>query len=555
MPWKLEHGTFHKRRQFVSQKHFEPLSGGKFRIDWGIAAIMFAVFAGGLLWFTHGNNNPAFYNPEEVIRVSQVITGERDYHRPVLFELTISLTKQLFHVADDLQSVAELGRVVSAFYAVASIVCLSLAVYFLCNGAAAALLSFLLLCQHQFFDLAHTVNENTTLMFGAALSLLAMVLLEQKATVPRALFLGCSVAIAASAQYIGLLLLLPALVVVLRCGGKELRGRRIAEFVLGLLFAILVLNFSAITKLPVTVMDLIQDLMSAMASLPEGVSDLLKGNYWVLMLKNTTPVIWVMFGLSVCVFWVQRRKLKVSEIALFVIPSVYFLILLFSPPESDLHFLPMIGFTYAFAVVGSASAGDLISNLHEQVRGWLLPALIAMCLASCFFEFVRGLRYFVAFNRDDRLDMLTWMDGNLEPGSKVIADRTALLPNLLAQTNQKIHFDLVRGEIKAVAGKPPSLAEFVASGVSYAALADSDYERFFSQVASVAQANDVSFGTAKQFYSDIFNKGILIWRRDRGAVKYMQPGLAVYRLPRPEQIMDGAQRRNAEVPRSEIGTD
>jgi hypothetical protein len=538
----------------VSQKYFEPLSGGRFRVDWGITAMMSAVFAGGLLWFTHGNRNPAFYNPEEVIRISQVIKGEWDYHRPVLFELTISITKQLFHVPDDLQSVAELGRVVSAFYAIASIVSLSLAVYFLRNGAAAALLSFLLLCQHQFFDLAHTVNENTSLMFGAAVSLLAMVLLEQKATIPRSLFLGCSVAIAASAQYIGLLLLAPALVVVLRYGGKELRSRRIAEFILGLLFAILVLNFSAITRLPLALMDLIQNLMSAMAVLPEGVNNLLKGTYWVLLLRNTTPVIWVMTGLSACLFWVQRRKLKISEVALFVIPTVYFLLLLFSPPESDLHFLPMVGFTYAFAVVGSASAGDLISNLHEQVRGWLLPALIAVCLASCFFEFVRGLRYFVAFNRDDRLDMLTWMDGNLEPGSKVIADHTAMLPSLLAKTNQRLHFNLVRGEIKAVDANPPSLAECVTSGVTHAALSDADFERYFSHVASVAQANDVSFSAAKQFYSDIFNKGILIWRRDRGAVMYMQPGLAVYRLP-TQKGGQNTEVRSQKKPEPQINTD
>jgi hypothetical protein len=103
----------------VSQKHFEPLSGGRSRIDWGIAVIMFTVFAGGLVWFTHGNKNPAFYNPEEMVRVSQVISGEWDYHRPVLFELTISIMKQLFHVSGDLQPVAELGRVVSAFYSVA----------------------------------------------------------------------------------------------------------------------------------------------------------------------------------------------------------------------------------------------------------------------------------------------------------------------------------------------------------------------------------------------------------------------------------------------------
>jgi hypothetical protein len=51
----------------------------------------------------------------------------------------------------------------------------------------------------------------------------------------------------------------------------------------------------------------------------------------------------------------------------------------------------------------------------------------------------------------------------------------------------------------------------------------------------------------KQFYYDVLSKGILIWRSDRGAVKYMQPGLAVYRLPRTEQI-NGSNHRNVETP-------
>ena len=42
-----------------------------------------------------------------------------------------------------------------------------------------------------------------------------------------------------------------------------------------------------------------------------------------------------------------------------------------------------------------------------------------------------------------RLDMLTWMDGNLQPGSKVIADPSVLLPNLLAETKQKYRFELL----------------------------------------------------------------------------------------------------------------
>ena len=220
---------------------------------------MFAVFIVGLFWFTHGNGFPPFYHPEEEIRASQLIKGDWDLHHPLLSAVTTKLLKTMLHVPDDTRAVVQLGRTVSAFFAVGSIVCLSLAVYLLTNSAAAALLSFLLLCQHQFFDLAHTMSENSSLMFGASVTLLAIVLLEQKATVFRALLLGFSVAVAVSAKYIGALLFIPALVAVLRNGGREFRVNRVAEFILAFLFAILVINFYAVTKLPLTALDVLQD--------------------------------------------------------------------------------------------------------------------------------------------------------------------------------------------------------------------------------------------------------------------------------------------------------
>jgi len=64
---------------------------------------------------------------------------------------------------------------------------------------------------------------------------------------------------------------------------------------------------------------------------------------------------------------------------LVVIPIVYFLLLLFAP-ASDLRFLPVVGFTYAFAVAGVAWMAELISAAREEVRGWLLPALYVLLI-------------------------------------------------------------------------------------------------------------------------------------------------------------------------------
>jgi hypothetical protein len=515
----------------VSHRNFELLSGGRARIDWGITVFMLAIFLIGIFWFTHGNGFPSFYNPEEEIRASQVITGDWDLHHPLLSALTTKLVQIALHVPNELQAVAHLGRVVSAFFAVGSIICLALSVYLLGSTWAAALLAFLLLCQHQFYDLAHTMSENSALMFGSSLTLLAIVLIEQKATVSRALLLGVSVAIAVSAKYIGALLFIPALIAVLHGGGREFRLNRVMEFALGLVFAILVVNFYAVTALPLTALDVLQDLGSAFASTADGVKNLVHGTYWMALWRNTTPAIWVMLGMALCALWIRRRSLKMGEMLLVLIPAVYFLLLLFAP-LSDLRFLPVVGFTYAFAAAGVTWMAELISTAREEVRGWLLPALYAVCLASCLFEFLRGYPYYAAYSADERLEMLAWMDGNLQPGSRVIADPSVLLPKLLAETKQKYRFDLLMDGFPKTADDQSLLGQIVAAGCGYVVVSASDYKSLLSGAVSVAGANNQSVNATKQYYSELFKKGTLIWSRNQGPVTHLQPGLEVYRVPR-----------------------
>ena len=130
----------------VSQRHYEPLSGGRSRVDWGITALMVAVFLVGLFWFTHGNQFPSYYHPEEEIRAERMIKRDWDLHRPLLSAITTKLLKTAFHVPDDLQTVVRLGRTISAFFAVGSIVCLGLAVYLICNtGGSSVVMLFVAL--------------------------------------------------------------------------------------------------------------------------------------------------------------------------------------------------------------------------------------------------------------------------------------------------------------------------------------------------------------------------------------------------------------------------
>jgi hypothetical protein len=515
----------------VTQRRYELLSGGRSRIDWGITVLMAAVFFIGMIWFTHGNQYPSFYDPEEQVRATQEIGRDWDFHRPLLSAVSVKLVKKALHVPDDVQSVVEIGRTVSAFFAVGSIVALCLTVYFLESATAAVLLSVLLLCQHQVFALAHRMTEGSSLLFGASLTLLGIVLLEQKATVLRSLFLGIAVALAVSAKYIGALLIIPAMVAVLRSGGAEFRLNRVVEFALGLLFAILVINFYAVTELPLTAIDVLQDLGKAFASAPEGFRGLVHGTYWLDLWHNTTPAIWIMIGISLWLFWIRRHKLRMSEIFLGLVPLAYFLLLLFSP-SGDLRFSPMIGLTYAFAVVGVASIPECLATVREEVRGWLLPVLTGVCLAACFFEYLRGYPYYAAFSTDDRMEMLDWIDGNVEPGCKISADSAVLLPKLLSQSKQK-HSFAIGDNLSKFKEDQSNVDRVAAAGVDYIIASPADYNGVLSGDDLGAAASDRSLDGTKQFYSDLFKRGTLVWKREPGPIPFLQPGLEIYHLSRP----------------------
>jgi hypothetical protein len=78
----------------------------------------------------------------------------------------------------------------------------------------------------------------------------------------------------------------------------------------------------------------------------------------------------------------------------------------------------------------------------------------------------------------------------------------------------------------------PRFDQFVAAGADYVVVCDSDYAPLFAPIVSVALLNNQSFEAAKQFHSEVRNKGTLVWSRAPGPVPYLQPGLKIYRLPK-----------------------
>jgi len=173
---------------------------------------------------------------------------------------------------------------------------------------------------------------------------------------------------------------------------------------------------------------------------------------------------------------------------------------------------------------------------------WTPPHKLGGATSAATFSFYRkawarvpGFCIYQNFslNRDDRMEMLDWIDGNLQPGSKVLADQTVLLPRLLSQSKQKYRFAIAGNELAKLQEGQSVMDHVAASGVDYIVASPADYSQLFSRSGSVATVNEPSLNAEKQFYSDLFKHGTLVWKREPGPVPFLQPGLEIYHLPRP----------------------
>jgi hypothetical protein len=127
-----------------------------------------------------------------------------------------------------------------------------------------------------------------------------------------------------------------------------------------------------------------------------------------------------------------------------------------------------------------------------------------------------------------------WMDGNIPPGSHVSADPSVLLPQLLAQSKQKHEFVLVTEKRFNIKEHRPELDQLADAGIDYVVVSPSNYQNLLAATDSIATSDDESIYASKQFYLELFKKGTLLWRRDPGPVRNLQPGLEIYLLPKSQ---------------------
>ena len=513
------------------------------------------LFTAALLLNTRANTFPYFYHPDESEKAEQLLTGQWNFHHPMLLLTTAKAVINIAHVPAHKQNVVEAGRWVSAAFASLAVVALSLLGYVWRGWVPCIATGIALLLHHQLFELSHYAKEDTALLLGVSFTLLAAYCYWQRPSIGWALALGAATACAISGKYLGATMLLITVPVLVRAPGSsrprpsssssspssEAPGtttERATDAVLAaaaLLVTMAVVNLPAILQLGAVGQSFDRELSLAVHGQSGTTRNIPHSLYWNVFRDNTTPVIWILLAAFLYGRWRERRSLTLVECLIIGFPFAYALALSFSPKANDRYFLPATGVLTLFAAIGIHDATRLIGKWRKE-RWVESVATGVLAVALIFMQWLDWRRYDRAFAIDDNRELFEWVKNNLPPDAIIAKDSRVQLPSS-ENSRAGDYFGALPQEIrgKKYAADLGTIRELRKSGVTHVAVSESDYGRFFLRGLRPKKDAAADFERRRVFYRKLLREGKLLFGTERGTVLYLHPGLRLYTIPPPDE--------------------
>ena len=506
------------------------------RTNWpGLAAWLVLLAACAYLLNTRHNQFAYFYHPDEPGKVEQVITGEWNFHHPMLLLSTSKLAAELAKAPKEKQPVVEVGRRVAAGFSAVAIAALALLAYLWRGWLVSFAAGGALLLHHQIYELSHYMKEDSALLMGVSLSFLAGYLYWHRAAWPYALFLGAACALATSGKYMGAMMLPLALFVLVRSPNAK-PGRHIALW-FGAFVAVMALVNAPLLSDFATFRDSFSREMDYVVHGQRGMTrSVPHAQYWNVFIDNTTPVMWALLLVFLIARWRERAVLRSLEWVMIVFPFAFALALSFSPKSNDRYFLVA---TAMFTLLAGAAVLD-VARYFTRLRPYHTAVIAAVLLVLG--QLPSWLRYEHAFQHDDTQELITWLNKQVSPAAVIVKDNRVLLPNPERKSDaermgvipQKVVVTPVRDpEAKRVrfAADVGTVAELQAAGITHVAISESDYGRFFLESLRPQEGGEDDYHRRRKFYEELrARKDDLVFERDRGTVIYLHPGIEVYEI-------------------------
>ena len=468
---------------------------------------------------------PFWYHWDEEGKATQVLSGHRDFHHPLLLIKSVSVIRRTW-LPDtrSRQDVTVLGRRISAAFAAGALSAMALAAWIVAGPLAGLMAGILIGLDPGLFQAAHFFKEDSALLFGWAALIASIGCYSRRPGMAAALLVGAAGALSASSKYIGIL---PAILAVpfLGMSGKVGRWRTLA-FLVAFVAVCFLVNVQ-IVRAP----------QAAVTRIAREIEDLRD--------ENGIARPWVLWG----------RALGVGGIAAMVIAMVqlrgiprpagrtqwfalttmvfYFACLLFVTRIVSRYMLPMYLVSWWFAGIGAA----WLMRRAARPRFVLLLSctLVAALVVIRVEEGRSGWRQFSG--PDTRLELARQLDRLATAGDRVMLDFTVNLPGPYAEQRQ------VEGWMSATPMRPvdhwnpargPDMYESILrEGFTLVAVDPTYVKRYLSESIS---AESGQFGDARwrrPFYRRLMRDGRVEVTVEGVRRSLVSPPLALIRIADP----------------------
>lgn len=486
-----------------------------------------------LLWgYTRNQNFPFWYNWDEEGKALQISTGERNLRHPVLI---LNVAEATLHAvpAEGRQHATTIGRLTASFF-VAGAVVLCSALAWSCAGPLAGMATGVFMGGHpSLITAAHHFKEDAALLFGWALSVLALDCARRRPGRFTSLLTGGAIAVCASGKHIGWLGAGIALPLLWSLPADTLRERalRVVYFLAALLSVWCVINHQMLSAATVIHRELSREmkflLQDRIQSTPPG---------WTLLQGLGWPVA---LGLLLYAGQVIRRKQTPlwTERVFLVWLGLYFLLLISIERVVSRYYLPLWGGLSFFAALGWVRAWQMppgSMSVRAIVRGVFLVASVAQ-----LYKAREWTRHFGG--PDHRMELARYLDQQL-PGAYVAYDLTVNLPDP-ALPERTYRGWLPRTRLMALprwdGGKEADpIRELRRQGITHVAV-NLDYVARYEQYDLQPRLGWGQFADANirlPFYQALRESNPPVWYRPVGNLKLLAPELALYKLPAADPL-------------------
>lgn len=487
-----------------------PTPSGRSNVNvrpWLPVFVFALIFAGSCALNAINIGFPVYWHPDEPGKALQLQTGNYNFFHPQLLLRLAMLFHGLLPLDQSTREIILAGRFASAVTAAVATTAFGIFVMRRFGIAFGIATAFLLALTPTVFLNAHFFKEDASLLMGIALVMLAIQSVDSAPRSRNIALLGAAVGLAASAKYIGVIMVVPAIAML---ASKHPRWIDCVRCLICAAFVFVAINIAGILGSSSLKAGLFKEITHVTTN-HGGISYGLKSTRTLLNFWEGTPAgaiaIWVAAMLLIIGRQFSSGKndaakapasAMMDNIVVFT-PLLLLAAAQFSMVAIPRYVLPATVLALVAAVWISASE---FSSTRNYARRALPVILLAFSGAATSVSFATTMRIFM---NDPRIQLGEWIALHLPADAKVATEFYAGLPtpeNLAVDRTLPALPQTVKMPFQSLCAAR-SLSNLRELGYTHIAMSGGNFERFFDPKARIAGDAAVA---CKRFYEEVFDK-------------------------------------------------